>query len=281
MDCQTTREQIGAYFDGELPPDRSVQVRQHLDACPDCAAELERLRDLIAQLPRAGEVRAPAHLWSSIAERLDPPQANPTRRLWPSWLRRPLAVAASIALLIGGGILVGAWVSAGTETAKATEINFNVLLDGLTANVDDAIAGFLRYYHAEPIAADSVHAVAPHMSLAVPPELPGGFRLVQVYRLRLGRNVAIAARYRRGQEPIFIVFHPPVDREQLGVHTETHCLVGGRHAHSVEVGPGRLVHFTDPTTCHCVLSRLDMQSELPAVMAAIAPEFAVGHEANH
>lgn len=273
MTCQTVQEQLGAYLDGELPPDQASQVRQHVEACADCASQLERLRELIERLPWAGESKAPENLWSSIEHRLDRSAANRTRRMLRHWLRRPVAAAASIALLIAAGVFVTAWLTSGTTTARATTINFGVLLDGLTANADDAVAGFLRYYHAESIPTGAAHAVAPRMSFAVPAELPGGFRLEQVYRLRLRSDVAIAARYRRGQEPLAVFFHPPVDKEQMGVHAETHCLVGGRHAHSVEVGPWRLVHFTDPTTCHCVLSRLDMQSELPAVMTAVAPAF--------
>jgi hypothetical protein len=57
-------------------------------------------------------------------------------------------------------------------------------------------------------------------------------------------------------------------------------MVEGREVRSVEVKPWRLVHFTDPTTCHCVLSTLDVEKELPAVFAAIAPGFKTG-EGRH
>ncbi|MCH8912939.1 MAG: hypothetical protein IIA33_05155, partial [Planctomycetes bacterium] len=38
------------------------------------------------------------------------------------------------------------------------------------------------------------------------------------------------------------------------------------------VGDWKLVHLTSPTTCHCVLSRLDAATELPAVMQQLAPQ---------
>jgi len=89
----------------------------------------------------------------------------------------------------------------------------------------------------------------------------------------------VAAIYRRGNEPLVVLFHPPVDLTNLGVHRQSHCVVGGRFGHKVEVGPWRLIHFTDPTTCHCLLSRLDAGPELLEVMAAIAPSFTETHPA--
>jgi hypothetical protein len=281
MNCETAQQQLGAYLDGELAVDEQGRLREHIARCAGCAAELKDLRELVERVPRTAEVKAPAGLWDSIEQRLDSRPRGRLGRVLAPWLRRPFAAAASIALLIGAGVLAGAWLTSGTETAKAIDINFNLLIEGLNTNADAAVASFLQYYHAEPITAEDAHAVAPHMSFAIPPELPGGFRLERVYRLRLGSNVAIAACYRRGQEPLDVFFHPPVDQKHLGVHTESHCLVGGHHAHSVEVGPWRLLHFTEPTTCHCVLSRLDMQKELPAVMAAVAPGFAAEQHNTH
>jgi hypothetical protein len=49
--------------------------------------------------------------------------------------------------------------------------------------------------------------------------------------------------------------------------------VAGRPGYCVETGPWRLIHFTDPTTCHCILSKLTSDSDLKAVMAAVSPDF--------
>ena len=74
-----------------------------------------------------------------------------------------------------------------------------------------------------------------------------------------------------------LLFHRPVQKEDYGTHKDHACVVGKHRGHKVEVGQWRLVHLTDPTTCHCVLSRLDEQTELPAVMAAVAPDSPASH----
>jgi hypothetical protein len=58
----------------------------------------------------------------------------------------------------------------------------------------------------------------------------------------------------------------------MGVHRQSCCHVAGREGQRVEVGPWQLIHFTDPSTCHCLLSLLDEASQA-AVFAAVAPNF--------
>lgn len=193
-----------------------------------------------------------------------------------------MMAAASIAIVIGGGVLAGLWFASGTDVAKADEINFALLLDGLAADVDGAFAKFLEFHRAEPIAAEAASAAAPGLRFALPRELPGGFQLQQAYRFQLGTEVGLAASYHRGREPMLVFFHRPTNKEHHGIRTETSCVVEGHEVHTVEVGPWRLAHFTDPTTCHCVLSTLNLETELPAVFAAVAPDFKTAqHRRGH
>jgi hypothetical protein len=273
MNCDTVREQLGAYADGELAAELAAQVERHTRECPACAAEIGELREMIGQLAGAAAVKAPPQLWSMIEQHLDKtPSSRPTRNpLW--WSRRPIAAAASIAVLIGAAALLGSWLISGPDVAKADEVNFALLLDGLATNVDSSLTRFLQYHKAEPISAESAHAAAPDLRFAIPADLPHNFRLQQTYRFQLGTRTGLVACYKRGQEPLIVFLHQPTNKERFGVRSEMSCLVEGREVHSVEAGPWRLVHFTDPTTCHCVLSTLDTEKELPAVFAAIAPEF--------
>jgi anti-sigma factor RsiW len=64
-ECDDSGE-LMAYHDGELPPERRREFEMHLTACPACAAELERLRELSRLLD---EVQAPA-MPGHLAERL-------------------------------------------------------------------------------------------------------------------------------------------------------------------------------------------------------------------
>jgi len=46
MKCKKTSERLNAYLDGELAPNEALAVREHLRACPRCAAELDGLKQL-------------------------------------------------------------------------------------------------------------------------------------------------------------------------------------------------------------------------------------------
>jgi len=53
MDCRTCIELLNDYLDGELDGTRFAEVEHHVDRCPECKAELDRLvkmRDLMAEL---------------------------------------------------------------------------------------------------------------------------------------------------------------------------------------------------------------------------------------
>jgi hypothetical protein len=75
----------------------------------------------------------------------------------------------------------------------------------------------------------------------------------------------------RDGELVGVIFHPPVLKEQFGTHDDRDCVIGKHRGHAVEVGEWSLVHVTDPTTCHCVLSRLDHERELADVLPLVAP----------
>src|SRR5690242_15972559 len=46
--CQPTRETLGAYVDGELPPDDAAALADHLMTCAHCSAEYQAVLDTIA-----------------------------------------------------------------------------------------------------------------------------------------------------------------------------------------------------------------------------------------
>jgi hypothetical protein len=187
-------------------------------------------------------------------------------RLWP---RIRLATAAAIVFAAGLGLL---GVMSYDRQAGASEIDFSVLLETLPANVDEAFARFVAHNKGERMTTEEIRRFAPALTFDTPDELPGGFRLKEIYALRVGENPGVAARYeRKDGEFLAAIFHPPVKREDFGSHKDYPCVVGKHRGHAVTVGDWKLVHLTDPTTCHCVLSRLDEHTELPAVMRVLAP----------
>jgi hypothetical protein len=277
MNCQTAREQIGPYLDGELAPADARALEAHLAECPACQSEHDAESALIQRMtdsPGEPDVHAPAELWPAIEQRLGQPASVRPPSIVLTHFRRPVAIAASLALIIGAGIFLAVSLGPGGGPVQAMAIDYSLLMDGITKDVEAAIERFITHYHGEPIDADDAPSRVPSLGFRIPPELPGGYRRERVYRLRFGDVPGVAARYVRDGEPMIIFFHPPAPNTQLGVHRESPCHVGQHRGHQIEAGPWRLVHYTDPTTCHCVLSTLDPEAGLPAVFAEIAPGFA-------
>lgn len=277
MACEEIKERLGVYFDGEVPPEDDARIRKHLAVCAACSAEIDDLRMFSESLAAEGEIEIPEELWPSIERRLDAPGRHIGKR--PFWLRFPIGVrfatAAAIVLVAGA---IGFGLFSWDRAASASEINFSVLLDGLPFDVDDAFRRFVEQHKGRKSTVEQAREFASGLNFAVPLELPTGFRLKDLYILRIGSQPGVAARYDRQGEFLAAIFHPPVRKEDFGSHKDYECVVGQHRGHAVSIDGWTMVHVTDPTTCHCVLSRLG-QSELPPILRAVAPDL-VG-TANH
>lgn len=271
MNCQLSRDQIGPYVDGELPPDALPAMEAHLAVCVSCRAKLKSQRMLASELAAPSPAPVPDTLWPTIERKLDaePSSGTQAARVWNVRIRRaPLALAAAVTLAAGLGILGLIWT--GSE-AQASIVNYGILLDALPIDAQKAFRKFLALYDAREGSPSEAKQYAPELNFDVPEVLPGGFRLEAVYLLRFGAHPGVAAAYGRDGELLGTVFHRPIQREDFGTHRDYPCVIGKHRGRKVEVGEWKLVHLTDPTTCHCVLSRLNEATELPAVMAAITP----------
>lgn len=276
MCCELIERQLGRYVDKELSAAERNEVEGHLGLCSSCRAELEELRELVDGVARPASVRVPKSLWANIERRLDQmeraaSQPRPVRR--PRLRRAPWTIAAGLVLAAGLGML---GLSSLDTTAHASTVDFGVLLDALPLDARKAFRKFLVRYDAKPTTPVAAKRTASALNFDTPAVLPGGFQLRSVYELRIGGTRGIAAAYDRDGEFLAAVFHAPMKHEKFGSHENYPCVIGERCGHKVQVGAWKLVHLTDPTTCHCLLSRLDEQSEMPAVMKAIAPELSAG-----
>jgi len=91
MNCKHGR-QLSAFYDGELsPPERSA-LEAHLAGCPQCRAELERLRALSNLIAGQSELRLPEGLVQRLHERIDAAGQVVVVRL----AERLMAVAAAV-----------------------------------------------------------------------------------------------------------------------------------------------------------------------------------------
>jgi len=107
-------------LDGELPARKARQVRQHLEACWQCRAEMESLEATVAECVRyrkqvlAGFLPEAPNVWQALDrgfERIDAELAaapfwKRLPRLAPAW-QWSVAAAAAVALLIAATIQLG------------------------------------------------------------------------------------------------------------------------------------------------------------------------------
>ena len=271
MDCKTAQPQLGLYLDKTMAPGERAVIEAHLARCRRCAEELAQMTETVSALVPQSDVPVPEQLWSSIEARLDQADRHRLRRLPWRIFQRPPAMAASILFVIGAGILAASWVG-GSSVASAAPVDFSILLDALPLDADRAFQKFLTRYGARQVSVIQARKQGAGLSFDLPETLPGGFNLKQVFVLRFGAHPGVAARYSRNGELLAAIFHPPVEREHFGTHKDYACVIGQHRGHEVAVGDWKLVHLTGPTTCHCVLSRLDDATELPAVMQQLAPQ---------
>ncbi len=269
MTCETARERLGTLLDGELPAAARCSLESHLAGCGACRAELELLGASATAVARLAEVPVPEALWATIERRLDN-EVHYRRgpRSGESLRTRPLAVAAAVALAVGLSAVGLIWKG---PSARASTVDYSVLLNTLPHDAQRAFTKFLVLYNAKECSLTNARLHAPDLDFDVPEVLPGGFRLQSLYALRFDEMPGVAATYDREGEFLGVVFHRPVKAKGFGPHRECPCTIGRRSGHMVAVGEWRLVHLTDPTTCHCLLSRLNEETELPDVFAAVAP----------
>jgi len=165
--------------------------------------------------------------------------------------------------------------------ATASPVNFAVLLDGLSFDPHAAFHKFVRHHGGRTATVEAARRHASKLDFEIPEELPGGFVLSSLYVLEFGSDPGVAAAYARNGEFLAAIFHAAVKQEHFGTHKDLPCVVGEHRGHKVEVGQWKLVHVTDPTTCHCVLSQLDENTGLSPILKAVAPRSMDGATHHH
>jgi len=98
MNCEQIRQLLDAHQDGELEGSLQFEVQEHLNSCPDCRKEADRIAGF-SSLVRATlpMYTAPAELKAKIRASLR--EASAPESHWLFRLRRPLMYAAAILVL--------------------------------------------------------------------------------------------------------------------------------------------------------------------------------------
>ncbi|CEP68468.1 Putative zinc-finger [Moorella glycerini] len=101
MQCREAREFFSPCLDGELSPAEKAVLRQHLDKCPACCAELKRWQEISRALRGLkAQVAVPPGFLAAANARL---AARQRVRTWQG-IRRWVAAAAAVAVLAAGSI---------------------------------------------------------------------------------------------------------------------------------------------------------------------------------
>jgi anti-sigma factor (TIGR02949 family) len=100
--CEEALELLEPYLDGDLPPAEASRLREHLERCPACAAEMDLAAKIQRELRSLPELECPPEVLDRVRRagrgqvvRFEPPHAG----------LRIAAVAAMLALALGGGAL--------------------------------------------------------------------------------------------------------------------------------------------------------------------------------
>jgi len=69
--CNEVKRLLSAYFDGELPADKSIEVKDHLRRCRNCAKELESIEKIHRLMGAFPILEAGPYFESQVIERIE------------------------------------------------------------------------------------------------------------------------------------------------------------------------------------------------------------------
>jgi hypothetical protein len=217
--CLEVERRLSAFVDGELTVLERLGAERHLETCAACRRELELLTAVSSLLRGEGRSVPEPPAWESVRETLA--TSRPPRSIWRGFIR---AMAASIALVALAGLSFAiarlAWPSRTEPTIEGFQA-LPVQLAGLPG-----LERFLADHRAEEVKTTDLGgrvSFAPQM----PEELPGGFRLQTAYVVRDRCCTGSCLIYRRGDELVTLVQHPPSHPVSWRSGALENCTVAG------------------------------------------------------
>ena len=210
MNCRDALDLVGGYIDGELDLVKSLEIEQHLGACPACKVQYDQVRELGSGI-RAHALyhAAPPALRARVAAAL-PREPGSGARAW-GWG----GMAASLALLTLLGLGFGlALLQPGTDERLAREV--------VASHVRSLMAD-----HLTDIASSDQHTVKPWIAGKLDFSPPVDDLAAQGYALAggrldyLGERGVMALVYRRHAHVINLFVWPQAPGADSGVRSDS------------------------------------------------------------
>jgi anti-sigma factor RsiW len=210
MNCKDVLNLVHGYIDGELDLVKSLEIEQHLDACPACKVQYDQARELGSGIrAHALYYAAPPALRTRIAANL-PREAASGARMW-RWGGMAAALALSTVLGLGFGL---AFLQPGADERLAREV--------VAAHVRSLMAD-----HLMDIASSDQHTVKPWIDGKLDFAPPVEDLAAQGYVLAGGRldyldgRSVMALVYRRHAHVINLFVWPQASAAESGVRSDS------------------------------------------------------------
>ncbi|HVN78082.1 MAG TPA: zf-HC2 domain-containing protein [Terriglobia bacterium] len=107
MDCRRIQDSLFEHHQNRLSGGLTIEVRHHLDVCPECRSLLESLKLVDAELDRFGEITSSPYFDQKLNVRID----ELARQSWYSGLfrllRQPYVLSSAFLLLATVSLWIG------------------------------------------------------------------------------------------------------------------------------------------------------------------------------
>lgn len=269
------KQKISAYIDGELNPDATKALEEHLQACNSCQAELTAIRAgkaLTAHFEKP-EWQASEKLWARLQgaqsgtnSKANFPQASWDLKLgWPSILklRSPwLWAAALVVLFLIARNMVQIQIARQPENdnrmpiqaASAFAIDFGLYLDALKNGREPV--EFERQYGGKVTTYERAKARA-NFDLPTLPKMPEAFELSEVQTLGGSCCFSIQLNCVNDSERIIIFQQPKEHPATFGSYKLMKMEMNGRNCFQIKVGSWTALCWDDEDSQYVVVSELE------------------------
>lgn len=122
MECAKVQNLLSEYSVGLIEGKQQVDIEEHIAACPECAAELEKIRKVMLLVDDLSEKEPPTGLWNGVYNRIAEPQEK--RRKVGGLFGRRMGLSAGLAAAALAGIMMLSRVNSPTPVPVYAESEY-------------------------------------------------------------------------------------------------------------------------------------------------------------